>query len=82
MNKAGFVLSGIGAVIGIVTLIVTRIIQLFMPVLGRVAFQAAMKGNYNPGDYLIDFKGLQLGAVVLIIISMLLCFKFYKKEVD
>ncbi len=82
MNKEGFVLSGIGAVIGIVTLIVTRIIQLVMPMLGRVAFQAAMKGSYTPGDYLIDFKGLQFGAIALIIISVVLCFKFYQKEVE
>ena len=56
MNKAGFVLSGIGAIVGITTLIVTRIIQLVMPMLGRVAFQAAMKGSYNPDNYYINFN--------------------------
>ncbi|MFW5788060.1 MAG: hypothetical protein ACOCV3_07315 [Halanaerobiales bacterium] len=82
MNKAGFILSGIFSIIGVVTFIVTRIVQMIMPVLGRVAFQAAMKGSYTPSDYYINFKGLQFGSGILIIISLILCFIFYKKEVN
>ena len=80
MNNAGFILSGIIGIIGLATLISTRIIQLVMPIIGRAAFQAAMKGSYNPDDYFIDFTRLQLLSAVLIVTALILCVKLYIQE--
>ena len=80
MNQAGFILSGVIGILGIITLIFTRIIQLVMPAIGRVAFQAAMVGSYNPDDYYINFSILHIISVILIISAIILCYKFYKQE--
>ncbi len=80
MNQAGFILSGVIGIIGVITLIFTRIIQLVMPAIGRVAFQAAMVGSYNPDDYYINFSMLQIISVILIILAIILCYKFYEQE--
>ncbi|MGM0421443.1 MAG: hypothetical protein ACQEQG_10725 [Bacillota bacterium] len=77
MNKEAFIISGIVGIIGLVTLILTRIIQLVMPILGRIAFQAAMAGSYSPSDYQIDFRMLQSGSFILIILAAVLCYRFY-----
>jgi hypothetical protein len=80
MNKAGFVFSWILSIIGIITLIKTTIINLAMPKLGQLAFQIAMKGSYSPNEYYINFKGVNIIAVLLIIAGLLLGYVFYKRE--
>jgi len=80
LKETGFLLSGLFAVIGVVTLLLTRIIQLVVPMLGRVAFQAAMKGSFNPRDYYIDFTGLQFAAGGLILFGIIVCYILYKQD--
>jgi hypothetical protein len=80
MNKIGFAFSGILVIIGIITLLQTTIINLVMPKIGRAAFQCAMAGSYSPNDYHIDFLGINIAAVCLIIIGIVLGYIFYKKE--
>jgi len=58
MNKIGFTFSGVFIITGVITLIITRIINLVMPKFGRVAFQARMAGSYNPNEYHVNFFGL------------------------
>lgn len=80
MNKCGFVLSGITTLIGVVTLIFTKIINSVMPMVGRVAFQSTMSGYYRPGDYYIDFSSLNIASIILITIGLGLGYFFYRRE--
>ncbi|MDI3477949.1 MAG: hypothetical protein PWQ59_1474 [Thermoanaerobacterium sp.] len=80
MNKIGFTFSGILVIIGVITLLITKIINLVMPKIGRVAFQAAMAGSYNPSEYYINFFGVNAIAICLIIIGIVFGYKLYKSE--
>lgn len=48
--------------------------------LGRIAFQAAAAGSYNPDEYHINFSDVNLIAIFLIIIGILFGYCFLKKE--
>jgi len=48
--------------------------------LGRVAFQSAMAGGYSPEDYIMDFKLINLFAVLLIVVGFGVGFYIYQKE--
>lgn len=80
MNKIGFVFSGIFTVIGIVTLLITGITNKIMPKIGRVAFQAAMKGSYSPDEYTINFGAINFFAFLFIIGGIILGYRLYAKE--
>ena len=80
MNKIAFAFSGIFVITGVVTLLITTIINLVMPKIGRVAFQAAMAGSYSPNEYHINFLGVNFVAICLIIIGIVFGYKFYKSE--
>lgn len=80
MNKIGFAFSGIFVIIGVLTLLITKIINLVMPKIGQAAFQAAMAGSYSPSDYYINFLGVNFIAICMIIIGIVFGFRFYKSE--
>ena len=80
MNKIGFAFSWIIVITGVITLLKTRIINLVMPKIGLTAFQVSMTGSYIINDYHIDFLGINIAAVCLIIIGVILGYIFYKKE--
>ena len=78
MNRIGFTFSGILVFTGIITLLETTIINLVMPKIGKVAFQFAMAGSYSPNEYHIDFLGVNIAAVCLIVIGVIFGYKCYK----
>jgi len=80
MNKIGFIFAGIFTVTGVNTLLLTSIINLVMPKIGRVAFQIAAAGSYSPNDYHIDFIFVNIAAIVLVGFGILLGIKYYRKE--
>jgi hypothetical protein len=80
MNKIGFTFSGILVITGIITLVQTTIINLVMPKIGRAAFQCAMAGSYSPNDYHINFLGVNIAAVCLVVIGIIFGYKCYKRE--
>ncbi len=78
LDKIGFVFSGIFVTAGVLTLLTTKIINLVMPQIGRAAFQAAMAGSYSPRDYYINFLGVNLMAITMIVIGIVFGYRFYK----
>jgi len=80
MNKIGFVFSGIIIVLGISTLLGTTVLNLVVPKMGRIAFQAAANGSYTSSVYQIDFTGVNASAVGLIAGGTVLGYIFYKQE--
>jgi hypothetical protein len=77
MAKMGFIASTMLTLIGIVTMLLTRIINAVIPKIGLAAFQAAAAGSYRPENYLIDFSTINYIAAILIIIGVILSVKFY-----
>lgn len=80
MNKIAFALSGVLTLISIVVLFLTNIITLVLPKLGYVAFQAVAAGSYSESAYKVDFTGINTGAIILVILSLLSCVYFFIKE--
>lgn len=80
MNKLMLKFSNTVVLIGICTLILTTLINLILPKLGYIAFQAAAKGSYTASDYLIHFKTLNIAAIILIILGLGLGHIVYRKE--
>jgi hypothetical protein len=82
MNKIGFVFSGVFTVTGIITLLLTSIINSVMPKIGRVAFQIATAGSYSPNDYQINFIFVDIVAIILVGFGFFFGIKFYKKSYE
>ncbi|MCF8008466.1 MAG: hypothetical protein K9K32_01760 [Halanaerobiales bacterium] len=80
MNKIGFLFSGIISLIGLITIILTKVVQLVMPYIGRAAFQAAAAGIYIPENYNINFSFIQNSSIFLIILGIVLSMFFYRSE--
>lgn len=80
MRKIGFTLSGVLVVIGVNTLLKTTIINLVMPKIGLAAFQCAMAGSYSPNNYHINFIFVDIVAIGLIVVGLILGYKFYRAE--
>lgn len=82
MKKASYIIGSIEIIIGIVLLCVTSIIKQVMPVLGRVAYQAAAAGGYSASNYEISFPFVTVSSIVLIVLGLLqICyFGFIKKD--
>ncbi|MBU8908136.1 hypothetical protein [Desertibacillus haloalkaliphilus] len=79
MNKILFFFCNLIAVIGIFILLITNILNEVFPIMGRVAFQAAMAGSYSPSDYTVNFTVINLFAFLLILIGVVTGYKIYKK---
>lgn len=80
LNKIGFAFSGVLAITGILILMKTSMINLILPQIGRIAYQFATAGSYNPNDYHIEFVYVNMAAVFLIGLGIIYGYRFYKKE--
>lgn len=70
MKKSVYIMSSVEIVIGALILSITSIIKNVLPVLGRVAYQAAAAGSYSPRDYNVSFAFATTIAVLLIIVGI------------
>lgn len=71
MKKAGYIIGSIEIMIGTVLLSVASIIKKVLPVLGRIAFQAAATGSYSASNYKISFPLVTATAALLIGLGLL-----------
>lgn len=65
-----YIMSSIEIVIGAFILSICSIIKNTLPILGRVAYQAAAVGSYSPRDYNVLFALATTIAVLLIIVGI------------
>ncbi len=77
MNKIGLFLSGILTIFGLLVYLMTRIINLVLPKIGYAAFQVAKGGQYNSGNYIIDFSLLRALTAGIVTIGVILSIVFY-----
>lgn len=70
MKQSVYIMSSVEIVIGALILSITSIIKNVLPVLGRVAYQAAAAGSYSPRDYNVSFALATTIAVLLIVIGI------------
>ncbi len=59
-------------VAGLVLLALGRLVQRILPVLGRMAYQAAAAGSYTPADYRVSLGGYYIIALALIVLGVVL----------
>lgn len=69
MKKAVYILGSVEIILGVLLLCINTIIKSVLPVLGRVAFQAAAAGSYSPQDYAVSMPLLTVAAVILIAVG-------------
>lgn len=81
MKKIAYVFGSIEIILGLLVLATISLVENTLPVLGRVAFQAAMKGGFSPSQYIVDFPGATTCAVVLIALGAVqIIFAFIAKN--
>lgn len=80
MNKIIFVLSGVLAITGIVTFIVTSILKVLLPKLGYIAYQVTGSVPYSESSYNLNFSSLNILSIILIIIGVVFCIYAYIME--
>ena len=71
MKKYAYIIGSIEIIVGVVLLSLASIIKKVMPVLGRVAYQAAAAGSYSASNYKISFTFVTIASVALIIFGIL-----------
>ena len=71
MKTSAYVIGSVEMMIGIVMLSVTSVIKEVMPVLGRVAYQAAAAGSYSARDYAVNFPFVTAAAILFIAAGVL-----------
>ena len=71
MKKTVFIMSSIEIIVGAVILAICSIVKTTLPVLGRVAYQAAASGSYSPLSYDVSFTFASAIAVLLIVVGIL-----------
>lgn len=69
MKKAAYILGSVEIILGVLLLCINTIIKSVLPVLGRVAFQAAAAGSYSPRDYAVSMPLLTASAIILIAVG-------------
>lgn len=69
MKKAAYILGSVEIILGVLLLCINTIIKSVLPVLGRVAFQAAAAGSYSPRDYAVSMLLLTASAIILIAVG-------------
>ena len=67
MKKTAYILGSIEIILGMLLLCAHSMIQNVMPVLGRMAYQAAAAGSYSPRDYEVTMPFVIAAAIVLIL---------------
>lgn len=84
MKKTLYILGSVEIILGILLLCVNSIIKTVLPVLGRVAYQAAAAGSYSPTNYEVSLPVVMTSAILLIGVGAVqigLCaFSKYSKE--
>lgn len=82
MKKYAYILGSVEVILGILLLCINSMIKKVLPVLGRIAYQAAAAGSYAPSDYEISLPFVTVAAVVLIVVGAIqICvFVFGKKD--
>ena len=70
MKKSVYIMSSIEIIIGAFILSLCSIVKNALPVLGRVAYQAAAAGSYDPRNYTVSFTLATTLAVLLIVIGI------------
>ncbi len=79
MKKILFFFCNLMSIIGLCILFFTSLLNKIFPMLGRVAFQAAMAGSYSPSDYKINFTVINLCATLMIVVGVIVSYLLYKK---
>ncbi len=80
MNKIGFALSGILTLLGAWGVLAVSLMRDVMPLLGRVAFQAAMAGSYSPQDYRAPFTAPLTLSILFLLAGIILSAWFFLRE--
>ena len=82
MKKAVYIIGSIEVIVGIMLLSIASIIKQVMPILGRVAYQAAAAGSYSAMNYAISFPFVTSVSIVLIVLGIVqICyFGIIKKD--
>ena len=82
MKKTAYILGSIEIILGILLMCTHQIIQTVLPVLGRVAFQAAAAGSYSPRDYEISMPLVIIAAVFLVLAGIVQMIHFAARKPD
>ena len=82
MKQAAYIIGSIEITVGIILLSIASLIKQVMPVLGRVAYQAAAEGGYSASNYEVSFPFVTVASIVLIVLGLLqICyFGIIKKD--
>ena len=70
MKKAAYIIGSIEIIVGIILLSMASIIKQVMPILGRVAYQAAAAGGYSASNYEISFPFVTVASIALIVLVL------------
>lgn len=69
-------------VVGLVLIALGVLTQQVMPVLGRVAYQAAATGSYSPVDFHVDLVGYYIIAGVVVILGIVDLIANWRRDAD
>ena len=70
MKKAAYIIGSIEVIVGIMLLSIASIIKQVMPILGRVAYQAAAAGSYSASNYAVSFPFVTSVSIILIVLGI------------
>lgn len=76
MKKIGFIFSNLSILLGVITLIITSILNEVMPKLGYLVFQAST-GSYSESSYKMNFYLVNFVAIVLILVGIIVSIRMY-----
>ena len=76
MKQAAYIIGSIEITVGIILLSIASLIKQVMPVLGRVAYQAAAAGGYSASNYEVSFPFVTVASIVLIVLGLLQIYYF------
>lgn len=82
MKRTAYILGSIEIILGILLMCTHQIIQTVLPVLGRVAYQAAAAGSYSPRDYEVSMPLVIIAAVVLVLTGIVQMIHFAARKPD
>ena len=67
MKKTAYILGSVELILGTLLCCIISIIRNVLPVLGRIAYQAAAAGSYSPSNFRASFGGATVLAVLLML---------------
>jgi len=71
MKNTAYILGSIEFILGALVLATISVVKGVIPMLGRVAYQAAAAGSYSPSNYEVSFPLATFIAVVMIVVGLL-----------